>query len=155
MFKVNNKNTRKRCGVFIVNFEHISHLVLGFLLLTWSRWMSAGDVQDGFHGKHVFHWSMQLHGGKVRSRAKVDSLVLLVEINFLVLFSQTCYFWSSKYLRFLSKTHLDSNVTFSYWRKGWVEALSCSFTLTLENEASCWIINPSCYNNLIFRNQAH
>ena len=35
MFKVNNRNTRTRCGsarrrsgVFIVNFEHISHLVL-------------------------------------------------------------------------------------------------------------------------------
>ena len=53
MFKVNNRNTRTRCeicskltiktperchlrrsGVFIVNFEHISHLVLVFLLLT-------------------------------------------------------------------------------------------------------------------------
>ena len=51
LLKVNNKNTRKRCeicsnltiktperrqcdGVFIVNFEHISHLVLLFLLLT-------------------------------------------------------------------------------------------------------------------------
>ena len=48
MFKVNNKNTRTRCeicskltvktpergsGVFIVNFGHISHLVLAFLLL--------------------------------------------------------------------------------------------------------------------------
>ena len=51
--KVNNRNTRTRCeicsklttktperrqlrrsGVFIVNFEHISHLVLPFLLLT-------------------------------------------------------------------------------------------------------------------------
>ena len=56
MFKVNNGNTRTRCeicskltiktperrqwrrsGVFIVNFEHISHLVLVFLLLTLSR----------------------------------------------------------------------------------------------------------------------
>ena len=56
MFKVNNKNTRTRCeicskltikmperrqwrrfGVFIVNFEHISQLVLVFLLLTLSR----------------------------------------------------------------------------------------------------------------------
>ena len=56
MFKVNNRNTRTRCeicskltiktperrqwrrsGVFIVNFEHISHLVLVFLLLTLSR----------------------------------------------------------------------------------------------------------------------
>ena len=53
MFKVNNRNTRTRCeiyskltikislsltlnlvsGIFIVNFEHISHLVLVFLLL--------------------------------------------------------------------------------------------------------------------------
>ena len=33
MFQVNNKDTR-RSGVFIVNFERISHLVLLFLLLT-------------------------------------------------------------------------------------------------------------------------
>ena len=56
MFKINNRNSRTRCeissnliiktperrhwrcsGVFIVNFEHISHLVLVFLLLTLSR----------------------------------------------------------------------------------------------------------------------
>ena len=56
LFKVNNRNTRTRCeicskltiktssltirrrsGVFIVNFEHISHLVLVFLLVTLSR----------------------------------------------------------------------------------------------------------------------
>ena len=40
MFKVNNKDTKttqwRRSGVFIVNFEHISHLVLVFLLLTWN-----------------------------------------------------------------------------------------------------------------------
>ena len=57
MFKVNNRNTRARCkiclklkiktperryGVFIVNFEYISHLVLVFLLLTLSRQMPAG-----------------------------------------------------------------------------------------------------------------
>ena len=53
LLKINKKNTRTRCeicskltiktperrywrlsGVFIVNFEHISHLVLVFLLLT-------------------------------------------------------------------------------------------------------------------------
>ena len=52
MVKVNNRNTRRRCeicskltiktperqlrrsGVFIVSFEHITHLVLVFLLLT-------------------------------------------------------------------------------------------------------------------------
>ena len=53
LLKYNNRNTRRRCeicsnltlktperrhwrhsGVFIVNFEHISHIVLVFLLLT-------------------------------------------------------------------------------------------------------------------------
>ena len=34
IFKVNNWNTRRRSGVFIVKFEHISHLFLVFLLLT-------------------------------------------------------------------------------------------------------------------------
>ena len=63
MFKVNNKKTRASCeiyskltikiperrhwrrsGIFIVNFEHISHLVLVFILLTLSRQMPAGKV---------------------------------------------------------------------------------------------------------------
>ena len=39
MFKVNNKDTTerrqsRRSGVLTVNFEHISHLVLVFLLFT-------------------------------------------------------------------------------------------------------------------------
>ena len=56
MFKVNKRNSRTRCetcskliiktlerlwclycGVFVVNFEHISHLILVLLLLTLSR----------------------------------------------------------------------------------------------------------------------
>ena len=48
MFKVNNRNTITTCeicskliikisGIFIVNFEHVSHLVLVFLLLTLRR----------------------------------------------------------------------------------------------------------------------
>ena len=58
MFKARSNNTRTRCeicselttktperrhwrlsGVFILNFEHISHLVLEFLLLTLNRQM--------------------------------------------------------------------------------------------------------------------
>ena len=61
MFKVNNRNTRKRyeicleltiktperhhwrrAGVFIVNFAHISHLFLVFLLLNLNKWMLVG-----------------------------------------------------------------------------------------------------------------
>ena len=40
MFKVHNKDTRT--SVFTVNFEHISHLVLVFLLLTLTMQMLAG-----------------------------------------------------------------------------------------------------------------
>ena len=66
MFKVNNRNTITRCeicskltiktperqqwrrsGVFIVNFEHISQLVLVFLLLTMNRQMPAGPQLSG------------------------------------------------------------------------------------------------------------
>ena len=60
LLKVNNRNTRTRCeicskltiktperrsGVFIVNFEHISHLVLVFLLLTLNMQLPAGNLR--------------------------------------------------------------------------------------------------------------
>ena len=44
LFEVNNRNTRTRCEICsklttktLVNFEHVSHLILLFLLLTLSR----------------------------------------------------------------------------------------------------------------------
>ena len=62
LLKVNNRNTRRKCeicsqltintperrhwrrsGVFIVNFEHISHLVPVFLLLTLNMQLLVGD----------------------------------------------------------------------------------------------------------------
>ena len=63
LFKVYNINLRTRCekcsdltietprrcqwrrsGVFIVNFEHISHRVLVFLLLNLNRWLHTGKL---------------------------------------------------------------------------------------------------------------
>ena len=44
MFKVNNKDTLS--GVFIVNFEHILHLVLVFLLLTLNMYVPVGFVRS-------------------------------------------------------------------------------------------------------------
>ena len=60
LLKFNNRNTRTRCeicskltiktperrsGVFIVNFEHVSHLVIVFLLLIFehviANWVSS------------------------------------------------------------------------------------------------------------------
>ena len=40
--KIPERRQWRRSGIFIVNFEHISHLVLVFLLLTLSRYMSTG-----------------------------------------------------------------------------------------------------------------
>ena len=34
----------RRSGVFVVNFEHISHLFLVFLLLTLKKWMLAWNL---------------------------------------------------------------------------------------------------------------
>ena len=53
MFKVNNKDTKTperrqwvRFGVFIIDFEHISHLVLEFLLLTLSMQLPTGKALE-------------------------------------------------------------------------------------------------------------
>ena len=67
MFVVNNRNARKKCeicskltiktterrqwrrpGVFIVNFEHISHFFLALLLLTLKKYMLAGIFSSVF-----------------------------------------------------------------------------------------------------------
>ena len=48
MLRVNNKaniTTSSRSGVFIVNFEHISHLLLVFLTVTLNRLMLVGRFQ--------------------------------------------------------------------------------------------------------------
>ena len=41
MFKVNKKGVIhwRHSGVFIINFEHISHFILVFLLLTCNCWL--------------------------------------------------------------------------------------------------------------------
>ena len=52
LLKVNNIKTRTRCeirqwrrsGIFIVYFEHISHLVLVFLLLSLNMYLPAGHI---------------------------------------------------------------------------------------------------------------
>ena len=71
LLKVNNRNTRTRCeicskltiktpkrrqwrrsGVFIVNFEHISHLVLKSLLLTLNMYMLTGKFDTFLYIVH-------------------------------------------------------------------------------------------------------
>ena len=44
MLKVSIKNTRCRSGVFTVNFEEISHIVLVFPVLNLNKWMPAVKV---------------------------------------------------------------------------------------------------------------
>ena len=73
LLKVSKRNTRTRCeicsklttktperhqwrrsGVSIVNLEHISHLILVFLLLTLNMWLPAGVVIFSQRSKYIF-----------------------------------------------------------------------------------------------------
>ena len=48
-------------GVFIVNFEHISHLFLVFLLLTLRKLMLAGTSSWSSPFPYLHQWPFQLH----------------------------------------------------------------------------------------------
>ena len=37
LFKVNNRNTRRRSGVFIVNFEYISQLIFSVIIVDFEK----------------------------------------------------------------------------------------------------------------------
>ena len=74
MFKFINRNTRTRCeicskltikipeyqwhhsGILIVNFEHIQHLLLVFLLLTLNMWLPAGLTLLKETAANMFSW---------------------------------------------------------------------------------------------------
>ena len=47
MSKVNNKDQWRRSGIFVVNFEHILHLFLMFLLLTFEQVNADWEVNIG------------------------------------------------------------------------------------------------------------
>ena len=89
MFKVSNRKTRtrceicskltikipewghlRRCGVFIVDFEHISHLVLVFLLLFLSRYMPAEETQVHYTGESELRFYARSY--LVRSMSEVS-----------------------------------------------------------------------------------
>ena len=98
MFRFNNKDTRRtplasflcfycqlltnwrRSGVFIVNFEHITHIVLVFILLTFSRLMPAGKIVQNektfnvLRNKSIFFPYLMLKISKYRPKcASVQS----------------------------------------------------------------------------------
>ena len=85
MFKVNNRNTRKRCkicskltiktperhhwrrsGVFIVNFQHISDLFIVFLLFTLN--------QVNISWVHALQWSLLYVFKKIFSNKRLFSV---------------------------------------------------------------------------------
>ena len=77
MLKVNNRNTRAQCkiyskltiktperrhcrsGIFVVNFEHISHLILVFLLITLNMKLPAKFFDIG--GRLRWSFQKELH----------------------------------------------------------------------------------------------
>ena len=68
MFTINNEVTRPTpIGVFNVKFEHISQLVLVFLLLTLSKQMPTGNlalfqIKATLEVRHLFEGRRSLEG---------------------------------------------------------------------------------------------
>ena len=48
----------RRSGVFIVNFEQISHIVLGFPLLTLNKAMPAGEHMDQIKSRILMYFAL-------------------------------------------------------------------------------------------------
>ena len=72
--------SRRLSGLFIVNFEHISHLVLVFLLLTSSRWMSAGsNFLDSTEGTPILFTRWKWN--KCFDRCKFSTLKIIPRLD--------------------------------------------------------------------------
>ena len=52
MFKVKNKNTRTT-GIFIVNFENISHLALMFPIVNFEQVNAGWETDKGYSKKQL------------------------------------------------------------------------------------------------------
>ena len=48
------EQSQLRCGVFIVNFEHIAHLFLAFVFLTLNMYFLLGQFSE-YHSGQVQH----------------------------------------------------------------------------------------------------
>ena len=107
LFKVENKNTRKRCekcieltikiperrqlhlsGVFIVNSEHISHLFLLFALLTLNKKMLAGiplislmEPEKAIAGKKNVHLAVKCFQSQQLRRQGNDRFPFFSVVN--------------------------------------------------------------------------
>ena len=60
LLKVNNKNIRTRCEICskLTIFEHVSHFVLVFLLLTLNMQLIASYVSDRFSKRYFLVWTL-------------------------------------------------------------------------------------------------
>ena len=116
MFKVKNRNTSceicskltiktpeqhqfHHSSVFIVNFEHISHLVLVFMLLILRRWMPAGIMHYLFSTTLLFFTEMANIGFK-----KVPPIFMKMLLN-KVLCALTLYYVDAVLLYYIVSYH--------------------------------------------------
>ena len=151
LFKVHNKNTRKICeiclkltiktpewrywrcsGVFIVNFEHISHLFLMFLLLirTSKCWLYLGT----FHAVSMLlimlhYWYLKRNNIQYNLSVSLPNLFL-----FLKEFSSRC-------LHFMKESLLlfELKVYFCYcFQWGWAESSSETICRFIKCTIALW-----------------
>ena len=114
LLKANNRNTRtkceicsvltiktperrqwRRCGIFIVNFEHISHLVLVFLLLTLNMLMPTGGWVRFKLDLFIFHLTKLLDSSGWKVLARVTVNVCVFQGSILGLTRPATHKWST------------------------------------------------------------
>ena len=95
MFKVNNRDARTTpSGVFIVNFEHISHYALVFLLLNLSKKMPTGFIMF-YLEKNIWMSSLQsLDDKKKTFPLRISSVNVTKAAVFRILNGKHHFLWS-------------------------------------------------------------
>ena len=146
MFKVNNKGIHwRRSNVFIVNFEHISHLFLVFLLLTLNMYLPTGHIISDFRVT-CFKTSTPVEC----CFSSLDSLELMEESRLLTIVGKVKGGW----VRTLFKCFCDvtglSKAFMTIYLVTWPSTLSFSAYLFHTVKVVCWVHILCYFSNSIF-----
>ena len=104
--------TSKQCqwphsGVFIVNFEHISHLILVFLLLTLNMELLTGIILPGYLASNFHFILLKLHSSQLSGvYVKIVSCLLYILKYFTSMLILKLHHWKIGDKQSLSRQYL-------------------------------------------------
>ena len=120
MFKLNKRNSRKRCEMLKVNnkdtqttsmniFKYTSHIALMFLLLTWNMWSIFGFCVYLYNCDFILNiWLLTYFTNEINDAVLVPLLYYYFEL-ILHVFPKSFYYWLWKGKSFLDNTNRPFN----------------------------------------------